>query len=79
MVRNVQNGNNLGNCRFDFDLNPLFKGCICHAAALASAFTANKGRIPLDDDKRDVTAMSGHGRVDLFIQDNLDGFSNGRI
>ena len=65
-----------GDCRFDFDLSTLFKGRVCHAAALASALKANKRRIPLDIDKRDVTTMASHGGVDLFIQDNLDCLSN---
>ena len=79
MVRHVQNGNDLRDCRFDFDLNSLFECSIRHAAALASAFQANEGRITLDVDERDVTAMAGHGGVDLFVQDNLNSFTDGGV
>src|SRR5438105_15198709 len=62
----------------DQDLDSLPQGDVDHAAALAATAEENVGGIALNVHQLDVAAVLGHGRVDLLVEQLLDGLS-GRL
>ena len=79
MIGDVAHGRDGWHLAENDRLHALFEGYVGHAAALAATLETDVGDVVLDVDQRYMSAVTGNGGIDLFIQNLEYRLSFGRF